>query len=213
MKSKIIQNKVRGENFEYEIEKELRKTFAQDNIKKITIKNQKADYLQEIKQNNKIIGKIIYEIKNAEWKNDWEKKLSQDMSIQGSKYGILVATSFTSHFKGIPFKVSDENPNIYLTNEDSFYFVGHILRNLIKIEYKFELFKNDNSIQDKKIIFNKWKDLEFPKVNKIFEDNFKKMNDIELYIIKKIADLKKSREKILDNWINIIKNFIENFNI
>ncbi|KAF5274349.1 hypothetical protein FQR65_LT17020 [Abscondita terminalis] len=64
--NKIIQNKTKGENFEHEVEEILRKTFMDDVIEKITDKDQKADYLHIIRKNNVEIGRIVYEVKNAD---------------------------------------------------------------------------------------------------------------------------------------------------
>ena len=63
--NKVIQNKTKGENFEHEVEGELRKVFFEDIISKITSQQKKADYLQIVRENNLEIGRIVYEVKNA----------------------------------------------------------------------------------------------------------------------------------------------------
>ncbi|ARU92220.1 hypothetical protein SCLARK_001767 [Spiroplasma clarkii] len=210
---KVIQNKTKGENFEHEVEGELRKVFVDDVIEKITNQVQKADYLQTVKENDMICGKIVYEVKNAQWQKGWEKKLVEDMASREAKYGILVATSFNDQYRGIPFKVSDFSPNIYLTDPDSFTFVGHILRNMIKVENRInEKYKNKD-ISDKLQEFHKWRESTFQRVNKVFAEQFEKIESSEASILSKVETIKKAREKIRSDWTSLIKSFIEGLNI
>jgi len=67
--NRIINNKIKGENFEHEVEGELRKAFgsSDDMIEKITVADKKADYLQIVRNSQrKELGRIVYEVKNAE---------------------------------------------------------------------------------------------------------------------------------------------------
>jgi len=67
--NRVINNKIKGENFEHEVEGELRKAFgaSEDVIEKITVADKKADYLQVVRNNQrKELGRIVYEVKNAE---------------------------------------------------------------------------------------------------------------------------------------------------
>lgn len=64
--NKVIQNKTKGENFEHDVHGELLKVFEEDRVTKITSQDKKADYLQEVILDSKLIGKIVYEVKNAE---------------------------------------------------------------------------------------------------------------------------------------------------
>ncbi|QBQ07768.1 hypothetical protein SGLAD_v1c05690 [Spiroplasma gladiatoris] len=210
---KVIQNKTKGENFEHDVEGELRKVFPDDVISKITSQSQKADYLQSVKDNDVIVGKIVYEVKNASWSKTWEKKLIEDTVKEGAKYGILVATSFNDQYRNIPFKVSDENPNIFLTDADSFAFVGHILRILIKTEAKLkEKYTNENN-NERVEAFNTWKTTSFVTVSKLFEDQFKRIEDSENAITNKINEIRIAREKLFGNWKTVIKSFIEGLNL
>ncbi|QGS52038.1 DUF2130 domain-containing protein [Spiroplasma tabanidicola] len=210
---KVIQNKTKGENFEHDVEAELRKVFPDDVIKKITSQSQKADYLQLVKENNVEVGKIVYEVKNATWSKTWEKKLIEDTAKEGAKYGILIATSFNDQYRGIPFKVSDENQNIFLTDADSFAFVGHIIRTLIKTEARLlEKYSRDDK-NEKVESFNKWRDTSFVTVSKVFEDQFKRIEDSENAITNKLNEIRIAREKIFGQWKAVIKNFIEGLNL
>lgn len=212
LQNKLIQNKTKGENFEHEIEAELRKVFEPDDIiSKITDQDKKADYLQEVRQDNNVIGKIVYEVKNAEWNNNWEKKLIEDMAKQNSKYGILIATSFNNKYPGIPFKRSDYNPNIYLTDSESFYFVGQILKTLIKIEHRLESNRSQKGYDEKIMQFNNWKSTQLPKLSNILEESCNRIKNSEDSILKRVNDIRISREKIYKNWIDNIKSYLENF--
>lgn len=215
--NKVIQNKTKGENFEHEVHGELLKVFDEyDKVTKITSQDKKADYLQEVRTDDKknIIGKIVYEVKNAEWSNTWEKKLVEDMAKQGSKYGILVATSFNKKYPNIPFKKSDENSNIYLCDPDSFIFVGQIIRNIIKIEYKFNSQKSQTTSYDEKINkFNSWKEAQLPRLIRIFEDNFKRINLAETSITKQVDEIRIAKENMYKKSLQIIIHFLEDFSI
>ncbi|AXK50890.1 DUF2130 domain-containing protein [Spiroplasma alleghenense] len=208
--NKVIQNKTKGENFEHEVEAELRKVFEpQDIIEKITAMDKKADYLQTIRENEKEIGRIVYEVKNAEWSNAWEKKLTEDMARQKSKYGILVSTSFNKKYSGIPFKRSDENPNIYLSDPESFIFVGQILKTIIFAENKFVEEKDFEGHEEKIKIFNQWKDTQLPVLSKLFNDSFERIKSAESGIAKQVDEVRIAREKMQSHWIKNIKDYLE----
>ncbi|WP_342268502.1 DUF2130 domain-containing protein [Spiroplasma endosymbiont of Aspidapion aeneum] len=158
LRLRIIDSKSKGENFELEVEKELRKAFGYlDKIEKITTGDKKADYLQTVRNSQgKDIGKIVYEVKNAKWSDAWLPKLSVDVSNNKTKYGILVATSFNDKYKSIPFIRSDEWVNIWMSDSESFIFVGQIVRRLIEIEFDFEekrkLLIDSNDSKDSKLL-------------------------------------------------------------
>lgn len=210
---KVIQNKTKGETFEQDVEYELRKVFEpEDIITKITTQDKKADYLHEIRKDGTIIGKIVYEVKNAEWSNAWEKKLVEDMGKQKSKYGILIATSFNKKYPNIPFKRSDHNPNIYLSDAESFYFIAQILKTLINIEYKLEIKNSQQEYQEKFKKFNDWKISELPRFTEILHSSCVIIQNNESSILKNIDKIRIAREKILNNWVKNIKDFLENVN-
>ncbi|MBE4703881.1 DUF2130 domain-containing protein [Spiroplasma platyhelix] len=209
---KVIQNKTKGENFEHEVESELRKVFEPDDIiSKITAQDKKADYLQEVRQDNSVIGKIVYEVKNAEWSNNWEKKLVEDMAKQNSKYGILIATSFNSKYQGIPFKRSDYNANVYLSDPESFYFVGQILRTLIKIEHRLESNRDKNDYNEKINQFNKWKETQLPKLDLDINNSLQEIDRLANLITGRAEDIKKEKGRIYKNWVKNVKDYLENF--
>lgn len=210
---KVIQNKTKGENFEHEVEGELRKVFEPDDIiaKITTTQDKKADYLQEVRQDNNVIGKIVYEVKNAEWSNNWEKKLVEDMAKQNSKYGILVATSFNNKYQGVPFRRSDYNANVYLTDAESFCFVGQILRTLIKIENRLENNRDKNDYNEKINQFNNWKETQLPKLDLNINNSLQEIDRLANLIAGRAEDIKKEKAKIYKNWVKQVKDYLENF--
>ncbi|WP_342252352.1 DUF2130 domain-containing protein [Spiroplasma endosymbiont of Amphibalanus improvisus] len=200
-KNKIIQNKTKGENFEQEVHGELTKCFdTEDVISKITDKNQKGDFLQEVRVNKKVIGKIVYEVKNAEWKDKWETKLLTDMAAKKAKFGILIATSLNTRYPEVPFKKSDSNDNIYFANPDSFIFVAQLVKIIIKKEYDLELLRqkefNNNKSSDRFVKYKEWVDTQWPKLIQNFSDNFTRLSKNEDIIKKSANSILKSSEEI-----------------
>ncbi|WP_027063298.1 DUF2130 domain-containing protein [Mesoplasma seiffertii] len=208
--NKILQSKRKGENFEHEVEGELRKAFGLfDTITKINnvTADKKADYLQVIKNGQGVeIGKIVYEVKNAEWKDSWEGKLATDVANNQTKYGILVATSFNEKYNGIPFIRSEKYPNIWITDSESFVFVGQIVRKLIEVESDY-LAKTQLLTQDtnnevikeyelKKAKLDEYWTIEFPKTYKIIETELKAIDSVKNSLENNSAKLAKASTRL-----------------
>lgn len=213
--NKLIHSKVKGENFEHEVEGLLRTVFELDNVEKINITtdNTKADFEHKILVNNQVAGTIIYEVKNANWSESWEEKLSVDIAKMGHKYGILVATSFNDRYKGIPFKRSQKNPNIWMTDADSFVFVAQILKNMIITTYELQskILKLNNIIQDSSDaemvkVLNEYKDRmdklnlfwekDMPVTMKVFRKEFANLESIVRTLNNSSNKIEKSKERI-----------------
>ncbi|AVN64483.1 MULTISPECIES: DUF2130 domain-containing protein [Mesoplasma] len=205
---KIINSKRKGENFEHEVYEDLVKAFSLfDGIEKITTGEKKADYLQTIKNHKRQeIGKIVYEVKNAEWSNTWIPKLSTDAASNNTKYGILIATSFNDKYPGLPFVRSDEYENIWITDSESFIFVGQIVRRLVEFENEYnqkiktvtnssdnQLFKE---LEKQKAELNEYWTIQFPTA-------YKKMQK-ELEDLDKVADSLERNSSRIKKSINVI---------
>ncbi|ATZ18976.1 hypothetical protein ESOMN_v1c05940 [Williamsoniiplasma somnilux] len=192
--NKIIHSKTKGENFEIEVETELRKCFGMnDAIDKINISvdNTKADFKQSIKFKGDVVGTIIYEVKNAVWSDNWEEKLNSDIAKMGHKYGILIATSFNDKYKGIPFTRSIKFNNIWITDSESFVFVAQILKNMILAEHELQMkIKSLNKIIDDS------SNNELNNAIKAYEDKIKKL---ELFCTSDIPQALKICRKELIN--------------
>jgi len=218
--NRVIQNKIIGENWEREVENELSKAFwsTNDKVEKInkSIDATKADYLQIIRDNQKNeLGKIVYEVKNAEWSNNWIPKLYDDAAKQGTKYGILVTNKFSEkHHIDVGFAKSDEYENIWITDPWSFVFVAQIIRKLIEIEYSFNKQKMEitNSSQEDTLkkyaktidALNNYMISELPSFIKNFRKQLENLEGVEGSLIKnakKLETIQKNLRKEFDKKI------------
>ncbi|WP_339023118.1 DUF2130 domain-containing protein [Spiroplasma endosymbiont of Crioceris asparagi] len=207
-KHKIINSKVKGENFEHEVEAELKKVFGfVDKIEKINDSSQeKADFLQTVIVDKNKIGKIVYEVKNAKWSDGWVEKLVKDCARKNSKYGILVATSFKEKYGSIPFIKSTEYDNIWITDDEGFIFVAQILRKLVEVDSKFEKYasnvgdgKNEEQLNELFKIKNSLSDYlknDLKVLISDFEKEFKKMTKVRNSLIKNSNDITVVEEKL-----------------
>ncbi|ATG97496.1 DUF2130 domain-containing protein [Mesoplasma lactucae] len=195
--NRLIHSKTKGENFEHEVEGELRKAFGfNDSIEKITDRDgEKADYLQIVKDNNNHeLGRIVYEVKNAEWKDTWINKLETDAAKKKSKYGILVATSFDEKFHDVPFVKADGKDGIYISDPQSFIFVAQILRKMIEIEAEKENILAKSLNQDTEQIVNECK---------------RKLEALEDFSVSKLPALKKKLDTQLEDISKVSKSLIK----
>ncbi|ALD66585.1 DUF2130 domain-containing protein [Spiroplasma cantharicola] len=209
--NRILNNKTKGENWENEVELELRKlaSLTGDEINKITRTGTKADFLQVVREKELDLGKIVFECKNGEWKDSWEPKLTEDMAKEGANYAVLVATSTGEKFK-VPFLVSQKNKNILIADPDSFVFVSSMVRKLILIESNLRDKSDNNEAFEK---FNSWKLKSFETFKGIIQKSIEAIEGNERTIINKVEDIKKNREKLWRNWQTLMLDFLEGFNI
>ncbi|WP_342259079.1 DUF2130 domain-containing protein [Spiroplasma endosymbiont of Dioctria linearis] len=209
--NRILNNKTKGENWENEVELELRKlaSLTGDEINKITRTGTKADFLQIVREKELDLGKIVFECKNGEWKDSWEPKLTEDMAKEGANYAVLVATSTNEKFK-VPFLVSQKNKNILIADPDSFVFVSSMVRKLILIESNLRGKSDNNEAFDK---FNLWKLKSFETFKGIIQKSIEGIEADERTIVNKVEDIKKNREKLWRNWQTLMLDFLENFSV
>ena len=207
--NRLINNKIKGENFEHEVEGELRKSFGfSDQIEKITDVDKKADYLQIVRnEQKKELGRIVYEVKNAEWSDRWEAKLVEDTAKQKAKYGILVATKFNDKYHDVPFVKSAANDNIYLTDADSFIFVAQILRKMMENENYYHQKVKELSANQQDALFSKYKQ-NHEMLVRFFEQKlpeFKKKFETQLEAILKVGTNLNKQADILEKAHNSLK--------
>ncbi|AUB31772.1 DUF2130 domain-containing protein [Spiroplasma floricola] len=207
--NRILNNKTKGENWENEVELELRKIASStgDEVNKITRTGTKADFLQIVRDKDKDLGKIVFECKNGEWKETWEPKLTEDMAKEGANYAILVATSTHEKFK-VPFLVSQKNKNILIADPDSFVFVTSMVRKLILIESNLRDKTDNNETFEQ---FNKWKLNSLETFKGIVQKAVDGIESDERTILNKVEDIKKHREKLWRNWQTLMLDFLEGF--
>jgi hypothetical protein len=209
--NRLMNNKVKGENWEHEVESSLRKLALAngDEIEKITQAGNKADFRQIVKNDSVEVAKIIYECKNAEWKETWEPKLSQDMINEKAQYAILVATSTEEKFQ-TPFLVSSKNKNIFITGAESFELISVIVRKIAMIEAK----ANATSSTDERLVkFRDWFNSSFQTYKALFEKSMEGIEASEKTIRNKIDDIEKHRTKIMKQWQELILTALEGMSL
>jgi hypothetical protein len=82
-----------GEVLELELEALLRKEFPQDVISEVKKGQRGADVVQTVvDKNGQACGLILWESKNAQWHDDWLKKLREDQREAKAHLAVLVAT-------------------------------------------------------------------------------------------------------------------------
>jgi hypothetical protein len=84
-----------GEVGEIAVRDALSRAFPSDQLEEILAGARGADWLLRVKKGNEEIGKIIFEVKNAQnWSNTWITKLKQDQASKGAQFAVLVTTVF-----------------------------------------------------------------------------------------------------------------------
>jgi len=93
LKSKMQQGsmQIQGEVLELEVQDILTKEFPLDHISEVKKGQRGADVIQEvIDKLNRNCGKILWETKNAQWKNEWIAKLKEDQRQAKAILAVLV---------------------------------------------------------------------------------------------------------------------------
>jgi hypothetical protein len=84
-----------GEVGEIAVKDALTRTFPSDHLEEVVAGARGADWLLRVKKGSEEIGKIIFEVKNAQnWSNAWITKLKQDQASKGAQFAVLVTTVF-----------------------------------------------------------------------------------------------------------------------
>lgn len=200
-KNRVMNNKTKGENFEHEVEGELRKTFSfnlPDEIQKANEVNngRKADYIQIVKNvNKKPIGKIVYEVKNAAWSDAWIPKLASECADNKTKYGILIAATFNEKYHEVPFVQSDEYENIFITDPFNFIFVAQLLRKIIILE---------NEMTEREKIYNS------QNKDEIFKEYEKKINAVKKFMVNDLPKYQKAFNTQMKKLVKVKKSLTTN---
>jgi len=222
--NRILQSKTKGENWENEVENELRASFGYiDKIEKITKSTdaQKADYLQIVRNSQgQEIGKLVYEVKNARWSDSWIPKLVQDVANNKTKYGILVTSSFSEKFHlDVGFVKSPDYENIWIADPWSFIFVAQIIRKLIEVENNFDAAKKQLTANSDKEMYGKYIDTvneleeymtyELPKFIKSFNKQVSDLEAVENSLNKNVAKISKVKDVLSKKFNKEVKERLE----
>ncbi len=83
-----------GEVLELELERELRETFPNDEIKPIAKGVRGGDIIQKvIDRNGRSCGTVLWELKNAKWQANWIAKLREDQRNLKAEVAVLVSAA------------------------------------------------------------------------------------------------------------------------
>lgn len=96
LKRKLEQGsqQAQGEVMELELEQILRREFPEDKISEIKKGERGADISQTvIDRRDRDCGTILWESKNAQWKDEWLKKLKEDQRAAGAELAVLVVAN------------------------------------------------------------------------------------------------------------------------
>lgn len=107
LKSKMQQGsmQIQGEVLELEVQDILTKEFPLDNISEVKKGQRGADVVQEvIDKLNRNCGKILWETKNAQWKNEWIAKLKEDQRQAKAVLAVLVVENPPEGLKDFKFE-------------------------------------------------------------------------------------------------------------
>ena len=144
-----------------------------------------GDWLQEIKEDDMTVAKILYERKNTKsWSNEWIKKLTNDMKDSKSDVGIIFTKTTPKDF---PKDVSwDHKGNIFVCKYD---FTA--LRALASTQRWYLAEKNKQNESGKENVLSAIKFIENPEVTNIL---MQQINISE----KKKKKLKEAKDKLDD---------------
>ena len=123
----------KGKIAEEVLEKFLNKKFPQYQTKPIPSGQAGGDIIMQIKSNNEIIGKILFESKKDydNFQSKWVDKLKGDILKDSANYGVIVSTILpANHDKSLPY-LEFFDGLIYAVNADNYHNVYSIVDNLI----------------------------------------------------------------------------------
>lgn len=93
-KSEQISPQIRGDALQYELERILKSTFPDDEIKVIKRGVRGADIIQRVKDRTQFCGTILWESKNTKkWNNSWIEKLKNDQRDQKADIAVLASVT------------------------------------------------------------------------------------------------------------------------
>lgn len=187
-----------GEVMELELEQTLRREFPEDRISEVKKGERGADISQTvIDKLGRECGTILWESKNAQWKDEWLKKLREDQRAAGAQLAVLVAANPPEDIETFIYK-----ENVWITTIKSARGLAIALRfDLIHIN--FEKLANVGKNEKMEVLYQYLRSVEFThRIEAIVEAFNNLQGDIEKE--KRWFNLKWSRQekelrKIIDN--------------
>lgn len=200
LKRKLEQGsqQLQGEVMELELENTLRRDFPEDRISDVKKGERGADISQTvIDKRGQECGSILWESKNAQWKDDWLKKLKEDQRAAGAQLAVLVAANPPKDVDTFVYR-----DNVWITTLKSARGLAIALRfDLIHIH--FEKLANVGKNEKMEVLYQYLRSIEFThRIEAIVEAFNNLQGDIEKE--KRWFNIKWSRQekelrKIIDN--------------
>ena len=164
-----------------------------------------GDWLQEVKENDFTVGKILYESKNTKtWSNGWIEKLQDDMKDSKSDVGIIFTRTTPKDF---PKDASwDHKGNIFICEYD---FTA--LRALATMQRWYLSEKNKQNPNSKENNLSAIKFIESPEITNILMQqiniSIKKRKKLEeaKKKVEDVIELNEESDTILEDFFNEIK--------
>lgn len=196
-----------GSSSEMQLGDFLKKIFKdkQDKIAEYAKGVAGGDWLQEVKENDFTVGKILYESKNTKtWSNGWIEKLQDDMKDSKSDVGIIFTRTTPKDF---PKDASwDHKGNIFICEYD---FTA--LRALATMQRWYLSEKNKQNPNSKENNLSAIKFIESPEVTNILMQqiniSIKKRKKLEeaKKKVEDVIELNEESDTILEDFFNEIK--------
>ena len=88
-----------GEGAELELYDVLKAAFDGDKIRRVQKGTPGADIVHEVVHNGKVCGKIVYDSRTGNWKNEYATKLREDQIAEKADHAILSSNKFPAGAK------------------------------------------------------------------------------------------------------------------
>lgn len=160
LKRKLEQGsqQTQGEVLELELERILKTEFPEDVINEVKKGERGADVVHEvIDKRGRSSGVILWETKNAQWKNDWPAKLKGDQRDKKSDLAVLVTVNKPAGMDTFIYR-----EGIWITTWKFVIPLAFILRySLIKLNHEKEKVLNQDKSDQKEILYQYFTGTEF----------------------------------------------------
>ncbi|MBI3103610.1 DUF2130 domain-containing protein [Candidatus Daviesbacteria bacterium] len=160
LKNKIQQGsqQIQGEVIELELERILINEFPQDIIQEVKKGERGADIIHEvIDKRGRKSGTILWESKNAQWKNDWPSKLKEDQRAKNYDLAVLVTINKPNGLDSFTYR-----EGVWLTTWQFVIPLAFALRfSLISINHEKEKISGQEKQEKKEILYQYFTGAEF----------------------------------------------------
>tara|TARA_B100000029_G_scaffold362718_1_gene355739 strand:- start:255 stop:1457 length:1203 start_codon:yes stop_codon:yes gene_type:complete len=143
-----------GEVQEEVLEDFLRKYFQSDGFEPVKKGAKGADIVQSVIKNNEIIGKILWESKDAaSYNKNWEDKLLKDMAANNSLFGVIVTEVMPKESQGLVQVKANGKIFVCPMSWATIHSIALILRPLVDSQFRKEK-NNGNANKQKEALYS-----------------------------------------------------------